>query len=101
MRCQCCGPHWGQLVMQRQAVGWRLPAALAEKVPFNSAPHQAASRSELVADAQHGGALLGPLATRSRSRGAAVPGGVSEPSQRAWGGVQMFTLVRPCPSLRR
>eukprot|EP00961_Rhodomonas_salina_P136822 1840538-Rhodomonas_salina.1 len=34
------------------------------KVPFNSAPHQAASRGELVVDAQHGGALLGPQATR-------------------------------------
>jgi len=39
------------------------------KVPLNSAPHQAASRSELVADAQHGGALLGPQATRSRESG--------------------------------
>mgnify|MGYP003686979387 CR=1 FL=1 len=44
------------------------------KVPFNSAPHQAASRSELVADAQ------GPLATRSRSRG----------SGSAWGGQRAF-----------
>eukprot|EP00961_Rhodomonas_salina_P241778 3266071-Rhodomonas_salina.1 len=69
MRCQCCGPHWGQLVMQRQAVGLRLPATLVERCLLNSAPHQAARQSELVAEPQHRGALLGPLATHSRSQG--------------------------------
>eukprot|EP00961_Rhodomonas_salina_P148304 1996395-Rhodomonas_salina.1 len=31
MRCQCCGPRWGQLVTQRPAVGQRLPADPAER----------------------------------------------------------------------
>eukprot|EP00961_Rhodomonas_salina_P172186 2321829-Rhodomonas_salina.1 len=56
--------HWGPLVTQRQAVGQRLPAALAERCLSTLLPaHQAASQSKLVTVAD----------ARRRTLGKALP----------------------------
>eukprot|EP00961_Rhodomonas_salina_P060950 818417-Rhodomonas_salina.1 len=90
MRCQCCGPHWGQLVMQRLALGRRLPATLAERclstlllirLPVGASWWRTLSMGVDQWIAGTSGDV------QSESGELQCLGGVSEPSQWAWGGV--------------